>query len=470
MYTKVNDSLVNLVSGINTSRDKSAHSYFQELTITDVDLQAMYRSCWLAAKIIDIVADDMVSHWRSYNAPKLDSEQIEALEMSESQLRVKTAVNDALRWGRLYGGAVAVLKFANEKYDAPIEVGQIRPNSLEYVYAYSRRSVTPAGTSLIEDVKSPHYLTPEYYDVTKADGSAVTVHASRVLRFVPVKLPPDEAVVLQYWGIPVLQRVYDAVRDAMATPAATAALVQEASVDVLQVKDLWRELKGPGGVVALTERFSLGARMKSLINMLVLDQSENYEKKTTNFTALPQLVSQNLNTAAAASDIPATILLGESAPGLNATGEAEEKKHNARISVLQEKLLRPQLEYFDTLWLQSELGGVPDGWSFDFNPLAEVNPTEIADIQLKNMQRDTGYSSQGIVPDSVIAKSLRNSGVYEDMTDDIIEVLEEAEEPVEEPEGPTVEPVADPPVEPEPEELEVKPEPEEEPEEDLEKP
>ena len=65
------DRLVNLVSALGTAKDKSTASayYFRELDPSQII--AAYRSDWIARKVVDIPAFDMVREGRNWQAKDL---------------------------------------------------------------------------------------------------------------------------------------------------------------------------------------------------------------------------------------------------------------------------------------------------------------------------------------------------------------------------------------------------------------
>ena len=96
------DSLQNFVAGLGTSRDKAAHSLYSATVLTDQQLSDMYRTSWLARKIIDIIPLDATRQWRAWQAKNDNIETIEALE---DKLAIRNKVREALTKARLFGGA-----------------------------------------------------------------------------------------------------------------------------------------------------------------------------------------------------------------------------------------------------------------------------------------------------------------------------------------------------------------------------
>ena len=67
----------------------------------------MYRGSWLAKKIVNAVADDMTREWLHVT---FDGEELgTTIEQAEKRFALKRKTNEALKWSRLYGGAVIII-------------------------------------------------------------------------------------------------------------------------------------------------------------------------------------------------------------------------------------------------------------------------------------------------------------------------------------------------------------------------
>jgi phage-related protein (TIGR01555 family) len=134
-----------------------------------------------------------------------------------------------------------------------------------------------------------------------------------------------------------------------------------------------------------------------------------------------------LNAVAAAADVPATRLLGQSAQGLNATGEGDLTNYYNMVSSKQEVFLAPQLRYLDEILTRSVYGSMPEDWTFEFNPLWQLSPQSQATVDVQNAQRDEIYLRNEVVTAPIVAEELRENHTYGSIDDDYIEVLEEIE-------------------------------------------
>ena len=71
-------------------------------------LENIYRGSWIVGKIVDDYAMDMTRAGIDILLPKNDESKL--LEKQLSRLGIWDGITDCLKWSRLYGGAIAVIK------------------------------------------------------------------------------------------------------------------------------------------------------------------------------------------------------------------------------------------------------------------------------------------------------------------------------------------------------------------------
>ena len=425
--TALKDSLENLVAELGTNQDKRSHSTFvnsKRLSAdgNQVELNALYRTDWLAGKVVDIIPDDMTREWR-YFSGDIEPETVGALVEEEERLGLSDSFNQAHKWARLYGTAFIVMNVDDgQPVDQPLKINNIKKGGLKHIKVVDRHRIDRADLQPIENPLDPNYGMPSHYRFVNTN---VKIHHSRVIRFDAVKLPFDEFKRNNYMSDSVLDRLYEALTNFNTIAAGSASMVYESNVDVMQVKNLMGYLQTAEGTSLLQKRFTLAGMMKSFNNMLVLDIDEKYDKKSNSFASLPDLLNAHALFLAGASDVPATRLLGSSASGLNATGEGDMKNYYDTIRSKQSKDYKPKLDFFDIIMAKSL--GIADDADLDykFNSLFQMTPKEQADTDFIIAQRDQIYLDKGVVPEYTIAKELKQNSTYTNLTDDHIDELEE---------------------------------------------
>jgi phage-related protein (TIGR01555 family) len=409
---EVFDSFFNLVAQLGTTKDKRSHGVFGYREIDDLELENMYEYDWLSGKVLDIPVDDATRKWRSITTAS-EENRLQEIRDAETALMVESVFNEAQKWADLYGGAIAIMLMrGNVPVDMPLELDQVKLGDLERLEIYDR---TQVGVHIenMNDINAPFYRQPSHYSI---DG-AHQIHASRVLRFNGVKLPWRAMARKGYWGASKLQRFYDALRNSRSVGDSIASMVYEAN----------QELASPDGVNKIIQRFLLADQVKSINNTLLLDAKEQFQRNSTNFGGLGDLMQQYQVQNSAAADIPVTRLFGESAKGLNATGEGDERNYYDRIASDQKVKFNPPLDQFDRVFARSTLGYMPDDWASTWNPLRQMTEKEVSEIQDKNSQRDERYLRNGVATEALVAGQLQEDGVYAGIDDQYVQDLEQVD-------------------------------------------
>jgi phage-related protein (TIGR01555 family) len=409
------DTLTNVVAGLFSAKDKLAHDRFGLFFQDRTQLDAAYRGDWIARKVIDVPPFDMTREWRRWHAAP---PQIAAIEAEEARLGLQAKIARALRLARLYGGAALVLGAGDADPSQPLP--PIGPGALRYLHVMHRWEITPG--EIERDVLSPLFGEPAWYQVASAGQSAggrgrtgqtVRLHPSRVVRLLGAELPDWAAQGADGWGDSVLQAVMDAIRQAGLATQGVAALIHEAKLDVIRIPSLAQSLSTQDYAAKLVDRFTLANTMKGLVNALVIDKEEEWDRKQLSFAQLPEIMQQYLQIAAGAADIPATRLLGQAPAGLNATGEGDIRNYYDRIAAEQRVVLGPALRRLDEALIRSALGERPADIHFDWAPLWQLGAVERAAVTKTKAETTAVYAAGGLIPAMVLGRAVRNQ-VIED--------------------------------------------------------
>ena len=421
---EIADSLVNLVSGLGTSRDKRSATQFEYMELGQDYLGILYRN-WLFGKVVDIPADDMTRKWRTPKAGSLSIEQLEDYKKAEKELKVRSAVNTALKWSRLYGGA-AIIMNVNDGLggpEDPLDLDAIGIGDLESLIVVDRYDLTASHVNYrnIED----GFRLPEFYQMS---GGGF-IHESRIIRFDGYMLPWKEFQRNQYWGGSICERVYDEILNAKITTQSISSMIFEASVDVITVKGLFERIMNKKGLESIIKRFQLAQLTKSINKALVIDQdNETFTKHATNFGGLPNMISEFLSVVAGAADIPATRMLGQSAKGFSATGKGDLENYYDMISSKQETDLYDSLGELDVVLTRSVYGNQVDDWDFEFNPLQQMSEKEVAEIGKMGSEQAEKDLAMGAIMTSHYTAKLLSVGAYPTLDVDYVKTVEGMEE------------------------------------------
>ena len=422
------DGLINFSTGLGTGCDSRTQSRFYNTDALSTDRQQlidMYRADWASGKTVDILPDDMVREWRSFNG-EIESDVLEKLVAEEERLNIAKKMNEGLKWARLFGGALLVLgvEDGGESWE-PLDLDRVRPNGFKSIHALDRWAVTPSA-HIDSDMSSSNFGLPMGYTLITNAATEINIHHSRVIRLEGIKLPYDDFVRNNYWGDSVLSRLLDPLKNQAIAMNSAIAMIKDANVDVIKVDGLMEKVANPQQESAMIKRFHVAAQMKSMINMLLLDKREEHDVKNYSFAGLPELIDRSLTILAAASDIPATRYLGKSPGGLDSTGDSDLVNYYDSVRSHQQDQISPALTIIDKIMARSLRLNDQD-LSFDFDPLFQLSEQAKSEIELRNSQRDQIYEQMGVIEVSMITSELKNNHVYSGITDEFIAELESTE-------------------------------------------
>ena len=419
------DGLENLIAQLGTEQDKRHHSKFvNNKRLSDPgnrqELDALYRTDWLAGKVVDIIPNDMTREWRLFT--KVETATAEMLRSEEDRLGVVHKFNLAHKWARLYGTAFIVLAVDDGlEPDKPLNIASIKKGGLRHINVIDRHRISTGDQTPIADPMNSKFGMPEFYRFAE---TSVRIHHSRVLRFDGVQLPYDEFRRNNYFSDSVLDRLYDSLINFNTVTQGTASMVFETNVDIVKVKGLMQYLQTAEGEALLRKRFTLAGMLKSFNNMMLLDNEEEFQTKTNTFAGLPDLIARYGHILASAADVPATRLLGEAASGFNATGEGDLKNYYDKIKADQITEYKPKLDYFDDI-MAASLGLSENlDLSYDFKPLFQMTPEQQATLEKTRAERDKLYYDMNVIDEVIIAKELQQDSTYTNVTEEYVKELE----------------------------------------------
>ena len=415
------DGLENLAASLGGGNDKRSRSRFTNChrlsSDSPIELNNMYRTSWAAGKVVDIIPDDMTREWRRFTND--DPKIVEALEEEERRLNLKAHFNQSHKWGRLYGTCGLVLALDDDEPNQPIAYDRLKPGSFRHVKSLDRTLIhQDIGTKLTLDPMDVNFGMPEFY---KIQQTGTSVHNERMLRFDGVKLPHYELQHAGYMNDSVLDRVYDSILNFSIATDGAASMIFNMNVDVVSIEGLMNMLQTDVGEELIKKRFSLVSMMKSFNNMVVKDTKETWESRTHSFAGLPDLIEKFGKILAAATDIPATRLLGSSPGGLNATGESDMRNYYDMLKSRQVNEYGPMLYRIDRL-MAANIGLNPDtDLTYEWNPLVQLSEKEQGELENQRSTRDVNYIREGVIDGATVARELSARGTYNNIPDDLLE-------------------------------------------------
>jgi len=192
------DSFVNFAHKLGVGADNALTSGtygFNPVTRNRLGLEWIHRGSWLGGVAVDCVADDMTRAGVEFLC-EMDPSDQEVIETEAATLGVWDALNDTVKWSRLYGGAICVMLIDGQDMKTPLKLDAIKPDQFKGLVALDRWMVEPTLEDLVTEF-GPHLGLPRFYKV-QANAPSLrgqTIHYSRLAcRLVGVKLPYQQAM------------------------------------------------------------------------------------------------------------------------------------------------------------------------------------------------------------------------------------------------------------------------------------
>lgn len=404
-----NDGWVNILTGLGmANRDKRMAGTYGTATVLDrVTLEEMYRGDSMAAKVVDTLPNDMTRAWIEYQQGD-DAEVAQAVMQALDDLGVQSAIREGLSWGRLYGGAVAVLGI-DDGQDAEMPVNLNGIKALRFLNVLDRHQVNPG--SRYQDPTKPKYGQPEFYELYPLHGGQRTlVHESRIIRFGGVRLPDRLKELNSGWDDSILNRLFNALRGYHTSHDSVGTILTDFTQSVYRLKGLAKLIATQGGDTTIAQRMQVIELCRSIVRGIVLDEDESWERQTTSVAGLADLIDRTERRLIAETGMPHTLLLGES-PGasLGEGGQSQNRDWYDHVAAEQEGQLRKPIRYVIELLLRSKEGPtggrLPGDWGFKFKSLWQLDDTEQAKIRKTQAETDAIYHDRGVLSPAEIAIS-----------------------------------------------------------------
>jgi phage-related protein (TIGR01555 family) len=102
-----------------------------------------------------------------------------------------------------------------------------------------------------------------------------------------------------------------------------SSAIGELKFDIIKIKGLSAMMETSEGAKKLVDRFANANAAKSVVNSVMLDKEEEWERRELRLTNMDRVLMSYLTIACGAADIPATRLLGRSPDGMNSAGDSD---------------------------------------------------------------------------------------------------------------------------------------------------
>ena len=398
------DGWQNVLTGLGTSRDKGTYAEVVPTILSQQQCEDLWRGDDMADLIVTALPHDALRETPTLTIASIDdatqrAAAVDAITAALADLSAKKAVQKALQYERAYGGSAIYVGAVDGALDAeqPLQTQSIR--AIRHLTVFERRQLTACQYQ--DDPMSPDYGKPLLYQVQSFGiASQQKVHASRLVIFEGRKVSERNPTQNDGWGDSVLSLVWDALRIFNQSWLGIGYTMLDFSVAIMKIKGLASILaaNSPEAVANRAQAVELG---RSIAKTILLDSEEEYERKTTTLAGVPDVLGQVMHRLAAAARMPISKMFGQSASGLNATGEGDARNWYDAVAAYQEDSVRPAYEKLLKLLFASKTGptkGIePENWALKFPPLWQPTAKEQAETRKIVAETDAINYDMGLV-------------------------------------------------------------------------
>ena len=402
------DGLVNALTGMGGSRDKSRYTTTSPLVfLSQEELENLY-GMWIPKRVVDIVAEQATRKGFKvlFGGEGVKAEEVAGIEQIIDNLYILENLGLACKNARLFGGAVILLYIDDGRAaDQPVDRRNIR--SIEAMEVLDRWQIAP----VISEESLYDYSKATYYQIISGDliqqPNLTYIHKDRILRFDGEWLPYRIRQRNYGWGMSTLQSVYDSFRFYSTGISSAATLLTEFDIFVHKLRGLSTMLAA-GKEKDVRDRLVLNDMSKSVYRGYAIDaEKEELEFISRNFGGIGEILEKLRIDIIGASQIPHTILFGESPGGLGSTGRSEERDFAKMLGDYQGAHFKRPVRHLMELILLSKdgptKGQIPPSWRVVFNDLFQLNEREKADVRARVAAVDGRYIQLGVLSPKEVA-------------------------------------------------------------------
>lgn len=428
--------------GVGADNPLSTSTYgFNPITRNRVLLEWIHRGSWLGGLAIDLVADDMTRAGIEY-VTEIPPDQSEEMDRVATSMNTWGVINEVVSWGRLYGGAVAVALIDGQDMRTPLRLDTVGPGDYKGMLAMDRWMLEPSLEDLVTEF-GPNLGLPRFYRVSSNAPAlrGCAIHHTRILiRHAGNKLPYHQRLTENLWGTSVIERLFDRMVAFDSASTGAAQLVFKSFLRTLSVEGL-RDVVAAGGtaMAGLLSYVENMRRYQGIEGISLIDAKDKLDVQSHQaFSGLSDALMQFGQQLSGALQIPLVRLFGQSPAGLSATGESDLRTYYDNIAQQQQNTLHTGVTTHYRLLAKSESIPLPPGFTIGFKSLWQLTDTDKANIAKTGSDTVMAVHESGLISDRTALKELRQlarlTGVFSNITRDLIAQADEATGPPE-PEG-----------------------------------
>lgn len=378
--------------------------WFVTQTFIGFQMCAIVAQHWLVDKACTMPARDAIRHGFDIHVDGegLEEERTQELEEEIAEQdklhRLNWNMEQFIRMGRIFGIRVAFFKVESsdkEYYEKPFNPDGITPGSYKGIVQVDPYWCIPQmDNEAASDPSSPNFYEPTWWTI-----NGQKYHRSHLCIFRPNEVPDVFKPLYQYGGISVpqkiMERVYAAERTANEGPQ--LAMTKRTLVWNTDVASFLANETN-----ALTH-MNNWTQYRDNYGVKLVDTDDTMAQFDTTLSDLDETIMTQYQLVAAASNVPATKLLGTTPKGFNSSGDYEESSYHEELETIQTNDLTAFVERHHMMVTRSivepENNLAPGSLrvKIDWAPVDSPTAKEYAEINKLNAETDNALVTAGAI-------------------------------------------------------------------------
>lgn len=243
---------------------------------------------------------------------------------------------------------------------------------------------------------SDNPMAPDFYRPTSWFVLGKQTHATRLMTLISRPVPDMLKPAYNFGGISMSQLMEPYVNSWLRTRDSVSDLLHSFSISGIAT-DMGSTLTGGSGD-DLFKRAQLFNQIRDNRGLMLLDkEAEEFFQFNTPLSGLDKLQAQSQEHMAAPSHTPLVKLLGITPSGLNASSEGELAVYDDYIAAMQMNLFGAPLKTVIEIIQLDRFGEIDPAISYEFNPLKQMNGTELAAIRKSDADAAAVMIDKGVI-------------------------------------------------------------------------
>ncbi|MEP0943786.1 MAG: DUF1073 domain-containing protein [Rhizobiaceae bacterium] len=417
------DAFRNFSAGFgDPTKDKRLGTHYARQRVNFRAIDALCSSSAMARRLSITIPQDATRSWRKWLG-----DHATELEALERRLNIRSSVYHAMVEANKFGGAVLLPVYRREPdYSMPLRLSDISKGDLVALTLVPREMVTTKTINM--DISSPRFYRPEIVTIDPSAGDGETpldIHHSQLIWLDGIETSSySRGTTGEGWDDSFIELLRPQIEALDSISANIDALVFEARMQTLKVKNLSQYFENAEFEARFTERVAAMQTLMSSLRMRIIDEEEDLTTESFNFSGLLDCHNTALQTLSAASGIPKSRLLGESATGLGDSGKSDLRNYYDLVQAKQQHELATALRPLDEIMHRSVTGEpLPVEDHIEWVKLWEPELGDHAEAALKWTQSianlyDTGLLDPDVLSAGVSGKLEEVLGIRHDDTGD----------------------------------------------------